>query len=139
MAGAAVGVAAAAWLGKRRSTSLRSVGPAHVEPEARELPMERRAEPEIDGPLLRVPHVADAASGAAQRSAADRLANRLTTNASLDEIWNSLPLAQGDQGEAYDAVAPEIAEVDVEIAEDEVDVEIAEDEDEIAEDELDLK
>jgi len=101
--------------------------------------MERRAEPEIDGPLLRVPHVADAASGAAQRSAADRLANRLTTNASLDEIWNSLPLAQGDQGEAYDAVAPEIAEVDVEIAEDEVDVEIAEDEDEIAEDELDLK
>jgi hypothetical protein len=140
MAGAAVGVVAAAtWLGKRRLASvpsraertepegsglidlrtsgLRERGSADlleleldelIEPEGAELPLGRSADPQIDYSLSRAKLPQDETSGAALLTFERRFPDESPTDASLDEVWNSLPgIAQGEQSEGYDAVSPE--------------------------------
>jgi len=108
VAGAAVGAAAVAWLGRRRLTSVSSASEELIEPESAELPIGRSADPEIDESLSRTRLPQDATSGAALVTPVESFANESTTDASLDEVWNSLPgIAQGEQSEGYDAVSPE--------------------------------
>ena len=114
VAGAAAGVAAAAWIGKRRLTavnppSLELVEDEElVEPESAELPIGRSADPDIDDTLSRHLLPQDETSGSALLGNPEPFADESTTDASLDEVWNSLPgVASGEQTEGYDAVSPE--------------------------------
>jgi hypothetical protein len=107
MAGAAVGAAAATWLGKRRLTSV-PTRERMIEPESAELPLGRSADREIDESLSRTKLPQDRTSGATLLAAEQRFADESSTDASLDEVWNSLPgIAEGEQSEGYDAVSPE--------------------------------
>jgi hypothetical protein len=108
MAGAAAGLAAASWLKRRRLVDV-SAGPEElVEPERAELPIGRSADPNIDDTLSRRLLPQDETSGAALLSHAEPFEAEGTTDASLDEVWNSLPgLAEAEQSEGYDAVSPE--------------------------------
>jgi hypothetical protein len=79
-----------------------------VEPESAELPIGRSADPAIDDALSRRLLPQDDTSGAALLAGSEPFANESTTDASLDEVWNSLPgIAEGEQSEGYDAVTPE--------------------------------
>lgn len=107
VAGAAVGAAAATWLGKRRLASVPSRDRL-IEPESAELPLGRSADPEIDDALSRTMLPQDQTSGATLLAGEQRFADESPTDASLDEVWNSLPgIAEGEQSEGYDAVSPE--------------------------------
>ena len=107
MAGAAVGAAAATWLGKRRLTSV-PTRERMIEPESAELPLGRSADPQIDDTLSRTKLPQDRTSGATLLASERRFTDESTTDASLDEVWNSLPgIAEGEQSEGYDAVSPE--------------------------------
>jgi len=108
IAGAAVGAAAASWLGKRRLASVRSQAHELIEPESAELPLGRSADQDIDESLQRTRLGQDPTSGAVLLSQRAPFADEATTDASLDEVWNSLPgIAQGEQSQGYDAVSPE--------------------------------
>lgn len=103
-----MGAAAVTWLGKRRLTSVSAHEPELIEPESAELPIGRSADPEIDGSLSRSSLPQDETSGGALLAKREPFADESTSDASLDEVWNSLPgIAQGEQSEGYDAVAPE--------------------------------
>jgi hypothetical protein len=79
-----------------------------VEPESAELPIGRSADPAIDDALSRKLLPQNDTSGAALLASSEPFANETTTDASLDEVWNSLPgIAEGEQSEGYDAVSPE--------------------------------
>jgi hypothetical protein len=108
VAGAAAG-AAAAWLGKRRLSVVSNPTDAElIEPESAELPIGRSADPEIDGALSRKLLPQDQTSGAALLTEPEPFLDESTTDASLDEVWSSLPgFAEGEQTEGYDAVRPE--------------------------------
>lgn len=108
MAGAAAGVAAATWLKRRNLVDVSTAADERVEPESAELPIGRSADPEIDDALSRKLLPQDDTSGAALLANVEPFANEATTDASLDEVWNSLPgVAEGEQSEGYDAVTPE--------------------------------
>lgn len=129
VAGAAAGVVAAAWMNKRR---LRAVPPLEestppersalpsvddsdpdlvgslLEPESAELPIGRSADPEIDESLSRRYLPQDETSGAALLGDLEPSPESDAGDASLDEVWNSMPgLVGGEQTEGYDAVQPE--------------------------------
>jgi hypothetical protein len=89
-------------------TAVSSSDPELIEPESAELPIGRSADPEIDGSLSRSSLPQDETSGGALHTQSEPFADESTSDASLDEVWNSLPgIAQGEQSEGYDAVAPE--------------------------------
>lgn len=123
VAGAAAGAVAATWIGRRR---LRAVGAPRqdeapvprdeapvlygdlVEPDRAELPLGSSADPDIDGSLSRrrAPYVDT--SGGALLGELDERKEPVAGDASLDEVWNSMPgLVGGEQTEGYDAVQPE--------------------------------
>lgn len=107
VAGAAAGAAAATWLRRRQLVDVSSSAEL-VEPESAELPIGRSADPAIDGALSRTLLPQDETSGSALLGDSESFANESTTDASLDEVWNSLPgIAEGEQSEGYDAVTPE--------------------------------
>ncbi|MDF3070130.1 MAG: hypothetical protein K0R38_5731 [Polyangiaceae bacterium] len=108
MAGAAAGLAAASWLKRRQLVDVSTGSDELVEPESAELPIGRSADPNIDDALSRRLLPQDETSGAALLASNEPFANEAPTDASLDEVWNSLPgIAEGEQSEGYDAVAPE--------------------------------
>lgn len=108
VAGAAAGLAAATWLKRRNLVDVSTDSDEHVEPESAELPIGRSADPAIDDALSRKLLPQDDTSGAALLAGAEPFVNESTTDASLDEVWNSLPgIAEGEQSEGYDAVTPE--------------------------------
>lgn len=108
MAGAAAGVAAATWLKRRQLVDVSTDAVELVEPESAELPIGRSADPAIDDSLSRKLLPQDETSGSALLANPEPFAGEATTDASLDEVWNSLPgIAEGEQSEGYDAVSPE--------------------------------
>lgn len=108
MAGAAAGLAAASWLKRRNLVDVSTDSDELVEPESAELPVGRSADPDIDDALSRKLLPQDETSGAALLAGSEPFANEETTDASLDETWNSLPgIAEGEQSDGYDAVSPE--------------------------------
>jgi len=79
-----------------------------VEPDRAELPLGRSADPDIDEALSRTNLPQDSTSGGALLGEEEPFARDAPTDGSLDEVWNSLPgIAEGEQSEGYDAVAPE--------------------------------
>jgi hypothetical protein len=125
-AGAAAGVGAVTWLGKRRLRQVSSGSRGSIErgliesdesdesddevidPESAELPVGRSADPEIDDSLSRDMLPQEKTTGAALLTEADLFADASQTDASFDEVWSSLPgIAEGEQSEGYDAVTPE--------------------------------
>jgi hypothetical protein len=79
-----------------------------VEPDRAELPLGRSADPNIDEALSRTSLPQDSTSGGALLGEEEPFAGDAPTDGSLDEVWNSLPgIAEGEQSEGYDAVAPE--------------------------------
>ncbi len=109
VAGAAAGAAAAAtWLKRRQLVDVSTDSEALVEPESAELPVGRSADPAIDDALSRKLLPQDDTSGSALLAGTEPFMNESSTDASLDEVWNSLPgIAEGEQSEGYDAVSPE--------------------------------
>ena len=109
VAGAAAGVAAAAWLGKRRHLTAVATSREHmIEPERAELPVGRSADPAIDEALSRSWSARDETSGAALLTDDEPRSQRQFGDMSLDEVWNAMPgFAEGEQSEGYDAVSPE--------------------------------
>lgn len=108
MAGAAAGLAAATWLKRRQLVDVSTTTEERVEPESAELPIGRSADPAIDEVLSRKLLPQDDTSGAALLGGSEPFMTEATTDASLDEVWNSLPgIAEGEQSEGYDAVTPE--------------------------------
>jgi hypothetical protein len=79
-----------------------------IEPDRAELPLGRSADPDIDEALSRTNLPQDSTSGGALLGEEEPFARDAPTDGSLDEVWNSLPgIAEGEQSEGYDAVAPE--------------------------------
>jgi hypothetical protein len=108
VAGAAAGAAAATWLQRRQLVDVSTSADELVEPESAELPIGRSADPAIDDALSRTMLPQDETSGSALLGKSEPFADESTTDASLDEVWNSLPgIAEGEQSEGYDAVTPE--------------------------------
>ncbi|RYZ09055.1 MAG: hypothetical protein EOO73_04620 [Myxococcales bacterium] len=108
VAGAAAGLAAATWLKRRQLVDVSTGSDELVEPESAELPIGRSADPDIDDSLSRKLLPQDDTSGAALLASNEPFASEAPTDASLDEVWNSLPgVAEGEQSEGYDAVSPE--------------------------------
>jgi hypothetical protein len=108
MAGAAAGLAAARWLKRRQLEDVSNDAEELIEPESAELPIGRSADPGIDDALSRKHLPQDETSGAALLASSEPFGNESSTDASLDEVWNSLPgIAEGEQSEGYDAVTPE--------------------------------
>jgi hypothetical protein len=106
--GAAAGVAAAAWLNKRRLTVVNTSDDPLVEPEAAELPLGRSADRGLDVSLSRKLLPQDDTSGAALHGEREPFDDEATDDKSLDEIWNADSDAPAsEQGEGYDAVNPE--------------------------------
>jgi hypothetical protein len=106
--GAAAGVAAAAWLTKRRLTVVSTSDDALIEPESAELPLGRSAERELDVSLSRKLLPQDDTSGAALRGVRRPFDDEATDDHSLDEIWNADDEpTESEHGEGYDAVNPE--------------------------------
>jgi hypothetical protein len=101
-------LAAASWLKRRQLVDVSTGSDELVEPESAELPIGRSADPDIDDALSRRLLPQDDTSGGALLAKSEPFANEATTDASLDETWNSLPgIAEGEQSEGYDAVSPE--------------------------------
>jgi len=112
VAGAAAGVAAATWVGRRRLRVVRAGDSVLIEPESAELPIGRSADPDIDNALERSQLPQDETSGGLLfgdhelRSETNRVG--ASADLPLEEIWNALPgFAEGEQTEGYDAVTPE--------------------------------
>jgi hypothetical protein len=118
LAGAAAAVTAA-WLGRRHLSLVRGgrsaaqTPPAPpseplplVESPSAELPLGRSADPDIDRELSRKLLPQDETSGASLLG--DTAPESTPAESSLDDVWKAIPdLAEPEQTEGYDAVAPE--------------------------------
>jgi hypothetical protein len=106
--GAAAGVAAAAWLNKRRLSVVNTSDDELIEPESAELPLGRSADPQVDRPLSRARLPQDDTSGGALLAERAPFADEASVDHSLDEIWNAPDGSDAlDESERYDAVSPE--------------------------------
>jgi hypothetical protein len=106
--GAAAGAAAAAtWLNRRKLTAVNTSSDELIEPESAELPLGRSADPDVDHTLSRHKLPQDDTSGGAL------FAERVPPSVdelppdSLDDIWSTSAIDEGERGEGYDAVNPE--------------------------------
>jgi hypothetical protein len=106
--GAAAGVAAAAWLNRRRLSVVNTSDDELIEPESAELPLGRSADPQVDRPLSRARLPQDDTSGGALLAERAPFADEASADHSLDEIWNAPDGSDAlDESERYDAVNPE--------------------------------
>lgn len=105
LAGAAAGVAAA-WLSRRRSNLASAESQPLVESTSAELPLGRSADPDIDHGLSRKHLPQNETTGASLLG--DEAPESTPAESSLDDLWRAVPdLAEPEQAEGYDAIAPE--------------------------------
>ncbi len=79
-----------------------------IEPPSAELPIGISADPDIEDTLTHESLPQDGTSGGALLGERETRAERDASDASLDDVWSSMPgLVGGEQSEGYDAVQPE--------------------------------